>query len=323
MKRLLIVVLSLGIVYGCEEIVSVPDISQEVVEVLAPIDGSVLENEEVTFSWNEIEFADQYQIQVAQPTFVEASQVVLDTILGDSLQSFRNFTKTLNPNVYQWRVRGLNSNFSTDYSTQSFEVLVPVDDDEQVDLSTESVMLLAPFDNAVLNDTNVTFSWESVTEATSYRFQIAFPNFENPEQLVIDQSFDMAGSQSFDLEDNTSYQWRVKALNEISETAYTTRDVSINITEDLSEQTVIIVAPENAFETQETSVVLSWESLEEAALYRVVITDLSNNTIFLEETTAETNLTVAFEVGEYTWAVRAENDTENTPFTEQTITIVE
>jgi hypothetical protein len=323
MKRVLIFALSISILYGCEEIVSVPDISQEVVEVLAPIDGSVLENEEVTFSWNEIEFVDQYQIQVAQPTFLEASQVVLDTTLGDSLQSFRNFIKILNPNVYQWRVRGLNSNFSTDYSTQSFEVLVPVDGDEQVDLSMESVMLLAPFNNAVLNDTNVTFSWDSVSEATSYRFQIAFPNFENPEQLVIDQSFDMAGSQSFDLEDNTSYEWRVKALNETSETAYTTRDVSINATEDLSEQTVIIVAPEDAFETSETSVGLSWDSLEQATLYRVLITDLSDNTIFLEQTTTEANLTVTFEVGEYTWAVRAENDTESTPFTEQTITIIE
>lgn len=322
MKKLLILVLSVAAIYGCEEIVSVPDISEEMIEVLAPLDGTILYSDEVTFSWNQIDFADRYQIQVAEPTFALASQIALDTILGDSLQSIRSFSKSLLPGSYQWRVRGLNSNYSTDYNTQSF-IVDTIGGEDPFDISDEELNLLAPSDGLVINDTNVTFSWESASEATSYSFQIARPDFENPEELVVNTSFDTVGNQSFTLEDNTSYQWRVKAINETSETAYTTRDLSVNVTEDLSEQEVVIVAPEDGFETSDTSIMLSWEPLEQATLYRVIITDVSDNSFFLEQTSTESTLTVAFEVGSYTWAVRGENDAENTPYTEQTITIIE
>ena len=218
MKKLIALLIIIAGIYGCEDIVSVPDISEENIIVLAPADGSVLNISDVTFSWEEIEFADRYQVQVAQPTFESANQIVLDTILGDSLQSFRSFTKSLAPDMYQWRVRGINSNFQTGYTTQSFTVE--------------------------------------------------------------------------------------------------------NTTANLSDQTVVITAPEDNFETSETMVLLSWEAIDEATLYRVVIIDLSDNSTFLEQTTTETEISVNFTSGMYSWAVRAENDLQNTSFTEQTITIL-
>lgn len=419
MKRLLIIILSLTAIYSCEEIVSVEDISEEMIEVLAPVDDAILNTEEVTFSWAEIDFADRYHIQVAKPAFAQATQVVLDSFLGDSIQTFRNLTVTLMPGSYEWRVSGLNSNYSTDYTTQSFtidtiveenpvdisnqlvEITAPSDNvvlssnnvnfswenlasntgyriqvaipdfqnPEQLvldtttvntsfnielvdgpfewriqafnevfstdfttqgfsivtdsDISNEIVSLLAPSDGFVVNDTNVTFSWEPVSEATSYNLQIARPGFENAEELLVNESFDTSSNQSFILEDNNSYQWRVKALNETSETVYTTRAFSVNVTEELSEQEIVVVSPENGFETSETSVNFIWEALEQATIYRVVITDVSDNSVFLEESTTASTLTVEFELGQYVWAVRAENESDNTPYTEQTISIVE
>lgn len=323
MKQLIIFTFSVCFLCSCEDIVSVPDISEEEVQILAPSEGSVLVNSEVTFSWSELEFADQYQIQIAQPSFIETSQITLDTILGDSLQTFRSFTKVLDANPYQWRVKGLNNAYETNFTTQSFEVVASSDEEEPMDLSSEIVVLIAPFDNAVIAATNVTFSWEPLSAASSYLLQIAVPDFENPIELVVNEVYETASNQSFDLEDNTSYQWRVQAINETSETVFTTQNFNIDLTEDLSEQTVVILSPEDGFETEETSINLSWEPLELATLYRVVIIDLSNDTVFLEQSVTDTDITVTFEVGSYTWAVRAENDTNNTPYTEQNITIVE
>jgi len=419
MKKCIVLVLGILLFYSCEEIVSVPDISEELITLIAPTDDAVLESGEVTFSWEEIEFADQYQFQIAEPNFAQANQVVVDTILGDSTQTFRSFRTILPSNNYQWRVRGFNDNFQTDFTTQSFEVDTL---ETAVDISDQLVTTLAPADNAIVTEGMIQFNWETIAEATEYQLQIAYPDFENPIQVIRDTTLTSL-SYTTALEVN-SYQWRIKAINETSETVYTTRnfivvadtdaidisdevvtiiapinqaeilegminfnwetvsdatmyqlqiaypnfenaiqiveDISLSETShttaltsntyewrvkavndisetlyttqtlvvveefpDLSDQMVVIIAPEDNFETMETMVNLSWEELELATLYTIIITDISNNSVFLEETTTATEITVDFVPGMYTWEVRAENDSQNTPYTQQTITILE
>lgn len=318
MRKLIVLIFSIALMYSCEDIVSVPDISEDFIVLIAPADDTVLDDTDVTFSWEEIEFADQYQIQVAQPNFVNTNQVVLDTILGDSVQSFRSFSTTLPPNRYQWRVRGFNDNFQTDYTTKSFEVDTLQTD---VDISDQIVTTIAPVNNAVITAGIINFNWEFVANATAYQLQIAYPNFQAPVQIVRDTTI-TTPLYTTTLEDN-EYEWRVKAVNTSSETVYTTQGVSIvEDMVDLSDQTVVIIAPEDGFETTETMVNLSWEAIEEATLYRIIITDLSDNSTFLEQTVTTADITIEFVSGMYSWAVRAENDTQNTPYTEQTITIL-
>ncbi|WP_299213782.1 hypothetical protein [uncultured Dokdonia sp.] len=318
MKKFIILIFAMALIYSCEEIISVPDISEDFIVLIAPADGTVLEDIDVTFSWEEIEFAEEYQIQVAQPNFTNANQVVLDTILGDSVQSFRSFSTTLAPNMYQWRVRGFNDNFQTDYTTQSFKIDTLQTD---VDISDQLVTAIAPVDNAEITAGNINFNWEAVANATMYQLQIAYPNFQSPIQIVRDTLI-TTPLYTTTLESN-DYQWRVKAMNISYETAYTTQSLSvIDDMVNLSDQIVEIIAPEDGFETSETMVNLSWQAIEQATLYRIIITDLSDNSIFLEQTVTTTDITIEFVSGMYSWAVRAENDTQNTPYTEQTITIL-
>lgn len=116
---------SLKIVYvfilllaACDDIIEVPDISKKSVVLLAPAEGTVLTNGDVRFTWQEVEDADNYAIQVAFPNFANASQIVLDTVVTG-----RNFNKTLPPNQYEWRVKAVNSGFMTPYTARSFEVV--------------------------------------------------------------------------------------------------------------------------------------------------------------------------------------------------------
>ncbi len=206
-----------SILLGCAEIIGVPDISRDQIQILAPSENAILETSEVTFSWEELEFAEQYQIQVATPNFETADQIVLNTMVGDSTQVVSSINTNLSEGTYQWRVRGLNSGFQTAYTTQSF---------------------------------------------------------------------------------------------------------SITMTNQFSEQTVVLLSPEDALETAETSLPLEWEAVEEAIVYRVMIIDLSDDSVFFEQATMETNITVDFVTGNYQWQVRAENDTQNTPYSERTLTIL-
>jgi hypothetical protein len=99
---------------NCEELIEVEDISNEEVTVLAPVDNTILETNVVNFSWQTLEFAETYHLQVAKPSFVAAQEIVLDTIISSS-----NFTKILESNPYQWRIKAKNSAYETQFSTQN------------------------------------------------------------------------------------------------------------------------------------------------------------------------------------------------------------
>lgn len=108
---------------SCEELLEVPDISGEEVMLLAPSDSTVVSQANVNFTWNEVFEAKSYHVQVAQPSFLAASQIVVDTlVVVDSTYIGTRFTKTLINNGYEWRVKALNSDFETEYTTHSFTV---------------------------------------------------------------------------------------------------------------------------------------------------------------------------------------------------------
>lgn len=108
---------------SCEELLEVEDISGQEVSLLAPSDSTIVSQNTVSFTWNELLEANSYRVQVAEPSFLEASQVVLDTlILKDSTYLGPRFSTFLPDDSYEWRVKGINSDFETGYTTSSFIV---------------------------------------------------------------------------------------------------------------------------------------------------------------------------------------------------------
>jgi len=117
MKKNILFLILLFTLNSCDDIIEVPDISGNVVTILAPTENSVLVETEVNFSWDLIEDAEQYKLQIATPNFETATQIVLDTTIASS-----NFTRTLELGSYQWRIRAENSDYQTLYTTQSFNI---------------------------------------------------------------------------------------------------------------------------------------------------------------------------------------------------------
>lgn len=102
---------------SCSDILRVEDISDEIVNILAPSNNAILNTTDVTFNWQEIDEADEYHIQIANPNFTEAVQIVTDSIVAST-----NFSKTLGLGNYEWRVKAMNSAYETDYTLQSFSI---------------------------------------------------------------------------------------------------------------------------------------------------------------------------------------------------------
>ena len=117
MKKIFTILSLLYIIYSCDDIVEVENISDETVILLAPSENAILNITELTFSWQTMQDAEQYHLQIATPTFENALQILKDTTLTST-----NFSTTLDYNHYQWRVKALNSGYQTGYTTQSFSI---------------------------------------------------------------------------------------------------------------------------------------------------------------------------------------------------------
>ncbi|MEX0274328.1 MAG: fibronectin type III domain-containing protein [Flavobacteriaceae bacterium] len=108
---------------ACEDILEVPDISDQQVQILAPVNGSVLNQSTVRLSWDSVGDAEGYVVQVARPNFENAAQFVVDTTLAiDTTYVGTRLNVNLTNDSYEWRVKAFNSGFETQFSRSGFQV---------------------------------------------------------------------------------------------------------------------------------------------------------------------------------------------------------
>jgi len=102
--------------FSCEAIFE-EDLSNDVVTVLAPTESSEVNAGNIRFSWQSLEDATSYQIQIATPNFENASQILLDSIIETT-----SIIDSLRVGTYQWRLRAINTSYQTPYNTINFTV---------------------------------------------------------------------------------------------------------------------------------------------------------------------------------------------------------
>lgn len=116
MKKNFLIALTLLLFYNCEAIF-VEDISNSTVVILAPTENASVAAGVVQFHWQSVVDATNYELQIATPTFLNANQIVLDTLITKT-----SFSKALEVGNYEWRVKAINSDYSTNHTTTSFTV---------------------------------------------------------------------------------------------------------------------------------------------------------------------------------------------------------
>lgn len=213
----LIISLTLALVasglFSCDEFLE-KDISEKSVDMLAPADNAVALEGAVSFWWNPVEGATGYDLQLVQPDFDESVNLVADTVVAGN-----SFTLELEAGSYQWRVCALNSAYQSQFTTFSLVVK------SATDISGAAVSLLTPANAVETSTKTISFSWESVNSADTYVFELVSPDFENAGTLVSQQELEST-SATLTLSAG-NYQWRVKAVNENSQTEYTVRSLTI------------------------------------------------------------------------------------------------
>jgi len=280
---------------SCEEILLVDDISKKEVTLIAPANNSLLSSSGVTFSWEAVESADKYQLQIAIPNFETPKQIVLDTTVTKN-----SYTQQLNIGKYEWRIRAINSAYETAYSKNSFEVL------NNDDFQNNTVVLLTPTNNLTTKTALQKLSWDAIIGATSYQLQVLDENNtlvkeQNTEATLINFTFDEG-----------KYTWKVRASNGTDQTLYTSRSISVDTK---APNTPTLTIPANASTTTTTSINFQWNrtpisgSTERDSIY-VYTNNALTNLNFKDRGTSPYNKTLT--TGTYYWFVKSFDDAGNT-----------
>ncbi|MCA6363625.1 MAG: hypothetical protein IM638_11360 [Bacteroidetes bacterium] len=191
------------------------------------------------------------------------------------------------------------------------------------DLSGKRVTILAPADSTSANTTSPLFWWEEINDATGYRIQIVFPNFAAPQQLVYDT---LVSGDRFNpvLQAGRSYTWRIRPENGATTGDWVTRQLRIDSTISLSQQTVVVTNPIANASLQSGTVTFTWNPLTQADLYRIELRNASTQAI-LDNLTVSTSAwtKTGLTDGSYQFRIRAENSTtsEVTPYSTRSFTI--
>lgn len=283
---------------SCDEILFVEDISEENVVLLAPLSDTEVSTGEVIFTWESVQDAESYHLQLATPNFENASQILLDTLLRK-----RSFSKELLKKEYEWRVRAENTSYQTAYTQAFFRVV------ESEGFANKLVVLTSPIDNLITNTATQEFTWQPLEDATEYRLQIGSPDTAGT--LLVDERLTTT-SYTTSLEEGT-FTWQVRGQNSTQNTLYNSRSLWVDRTppNPVTQQT-----PANNSTSTEATVRFRWErenepgSAEKDSLF--VYAEEALNTLVFKAMGTDKSYEKEMEKGTYYWFVKSYDAAGNT-----------
>lgn len=229
------------ITYSCKDIFE-RNLEKDSVTLLSPPDNHQTTVLAHNFKWEEVKGADDYNLQIAVPSFSNLVSFVLDTNITET-----EFQFVLSTGSYEWQVRAQNNSSMTDYTTFILTI------DSTPDLTNQPMVLISPSDIYATSDTSITFSWYPLSIADYYQFEIYTPDINGtwyiPPAQITDDSVTYTLGEGF-------YEWRVRAENDISVSDFSaSRTLIIDLTDP---STPTLQSPSNNDTLTSFPVAFSW-----------------------------------------------------------------
>ena len=179
------------------------------------------------------------------------------------------------------------------------------------DIEDETVEIIAPKDGTQTDLQTLQFWWEEVDGADEYDFQLAYPDFVEPQQLLIDSTVSER-LVTFSIAPGFTYAWRVRAKNSAHETEWTTANLMIDSALNCVDQIVLLVSPLNSVATTDTVIFFDWDPLTCANSYEWEAIDDNGATVAGPFTFTEDSATITVPEGKLTWSVKGLADQTST-----------
>jgi hypothetical protein len=191
-----------------------------------------------------------------------------------------------------------------------------------VELSKESVKLVAPADSVKSDNYTQRFVWEELNGADEYQLRIVRPGFHYIEELLEDTVTERT-EYIFNLTPG-SYQWGVRGLNGSSATPWSIHTIIIDSSLNLSGVLPKLLAPLDNLKTNDSIVDFQWAQLSNADTYHFKLVEginIENGTpLVSEEVSGTSYLAQISKEGTFTWGIQAKNSLSFSVFSTRTIT---
>ncbi|AXI99957.1 Por secretion system C-terminal sorting domain-containing protein [Cyclonatronum proteinivorum] len=169
--------------------------------------------------------------------------------------------------------------------------------------------LVSPTNGASNVPVNTTLSWNSSSGATSYQLQVATSSSFTSSSLVVNQSNITSTSRNVNLNQGTTYYWRVRATNNSGSSDWSATRTFTTICNTPS--LPVLVSPSNGATITVTNPTLSWNSSSGATHYELQVatnSSFSASSIVFNQGVSGTSRTINLEPDiTYFWRVRAVN----------------
>lgn len=238
--------LLLSAVFTSCEVFTEEDIEKDTITILSPADGTATEIVTHTFWWDKLEGADKYRFQLVSPDFDASEMVIADTLVGSD-----KFELTLYPGDFQWRIRGENSAYVTDWTYAKLSVIA------SDDLTRQTIRLRKPLENYFTNESSIVFQWDTISHVKSYELRVYQGSWEG--SLLLDSTNISPKLNSLLIDDlaEAELYWGIRAINEKSESLFNSQRLVIDQTK--PEQPTLL-KPDNNATLTDTAVVFKWSS---------------------------------------------------------------
>lgn len=276
--------------YSCEEIIMEEDLTDEDLVVLAPSDNVGFNSTSITFSWQALEGANSYVLQIAKPNFDNAVEILLNTEIEET-----SYTQQLNIGNYQWRIKAKNNSYETPFITRNFTIV------SNDNFSDNVVTLTSPEANFITNSSNFNLIWNSAIGATQYQLQIV----DATNTVIVDQM--LAGTTYNHTFTEGGFTWKVRATNGSDFTLYSSRAILVDQT---NPNPPTLTSPVNSSSLTSNDVAFGWTrspitgSTEFDSIY--VFTNSAATTLLLKEVANSNPETITISnTGTYYWKMKA------------------
>ena len=180
------------------------EVNQNIPNLISPPNNAEITESKPTFEFTKVEGATSYTLQIStSSSFPPASTFTITSGFntGGTTVTY-TMTSDLEDGTYYWRVCADDNPYSN-YFKFTIGAVAP-----------EPPVLLSPADNSAIKDTTPTFSWQIVTDASTYilQYKKTSQTWDNAEQRILIGNTSTSYTVGSPLEES-EYEWRVKCVN--------------------------------------------------------------------------------------------------------------
>lgn len=305
MKTINSIILAIASLFlmSCEDILE-KNITNSIIQTTYPIATTTVQSNVVNFQWSKLDGAKKYRLQI----FLMDQSVLLEKEVEETSYSY-SFAL---PGQYQWRVRAENNAYISTYSLPvTFSTIL------STDLTNQLVSLSSPQNNIFTNNPNVTLNWLPLTAAASFNVEVTNSTTGQSAFSTTGVITNSIALTATNLSQDGLYQWKVKAINATSQSAFSTNSFSLDTVIPNQPQNTLPIT--NSTKTISQPVVFNWTVAADSGVIQSPISyiiefsnDMNFTSISQTSNSATTSFTQSFStIGVYYWRVKSKDSAGN------------